>query len=137
MIGFLVSSFRFEPSKASAGIATIYSLAMVLPSLNCGLMAYSHSVFMMSLMPVWLSLLHCRPNLFLQMVSKASSMKIPPQRPPILSQHTWLSIIELYCAKRKSRTCTHDSFVQCDRVHITDFVADKILSHSTVNFEEF
>lgn len=83
--GFRLSSLRLEPLKASAGTETMYSLFVLSFSLNWGLIAYSQLSFMISLIPVWLSLFHDRPNLVLQILSKASSMKMPPQRPP--TQH--------------------------------------------------
>ena len=82
--GDLDLSSIFEPPKASAGILTMYSFDVFEElRLNWGLMSYSHSPFMISLIPALLRRSHRLPSRALQIRSKLSSMKMPPQRPPI------------------------------------------------------
>lgn len=72
---------RPELPNASAGIETTYSLSFTV-GLNCGFIAVCHSFFMISLIPALLRRSHFLSRRDLQAFSKASSIKIPPQRPP-------------------------------------------------------
>ena len=79
------SPSRKDSTKASGGIRTMYSL-LAFSSLNCGLIACSHSPFIMSLIPALLRRSHLLPSRSLHICSNASSTNTPPQRPPMVTR---------------------------------------------------